>query len=145
MINLIKRPTNDLMNELNNSKNIKSYLNENKDYLIDKNISDILTNVLKEKNLKKFDVIQKSEISEVYGYQLFSGVKTNPSRDKILAICVAMELSLDEIQEILKLTGFAPLYPKSKRDSIIIFGINSLMSIFEINNSLYEQKENIFN
>lgn len=144
MINLIKKPTNDLMNELGKSNNIDSYLNENKDYLIDKSISQILTDVLKEKNLKKFDVIQKSEISEVYGYQLFSGTKTNPSRDKILCICIAMELSIEEIQNLLKLTGFAPLYPKSKRDSIIIFGINSSLSVCEINNSLYEQGEKVF-
>jgi len=141
---LIKKPTNDLMNELGNSKNINSYLNENKDYLIDKNIAQILTDVLNQKNLKKSDVIQKAEISEVYGYQLFSGVKTNPSRDKILCICIAMQLTLEEIQNLLKLSGFAPLYPKSKRDSLIIFGINSSMSVFEINNSLYDQNENIF-
>ncbi len=141
---MIKKPTNDLMNELGNSKNINSYLNENKDYLIDKNIAQILTDVLNQKNLKKSDVIQKAEISEVYGYQLFSGVKTNPSRDKILCICIAMELNLEETQNLLKLTGFAPLYPKSKRDSIIIFGINSLMSVFEINNSLYDQNEKVF-
>ncbi len=141
---MIKKPTNDLMNELGNSKSIKSYLNENKDYLIDKNIAQILTDVLDQKNLKKSDVIQKAEISEVYGYQLFSGVKTNPSRDKILCICIAMGLTLEEIQNLLKLTGFAPLYPKSKRDSIIIFGINSSMSVFEINNSLYDQNEKVF-
>jgi len=141
---LIKKPTNDLMNELGNSKNINSYLNENKDYLIDKNIAQILTDVLNQKNLKKSDVIQKAEISEVYGYQLFSGVKTNPSRDKILCICIAMQLTLEEIQNLLKLSGFAPLYPKSKRDSIIIFGINSSMSVFEINNSLYDQNEKVF-
>jgi len=132
------------MNELGNSKNINSYLNENKDYLIDKNIAQILTDVLNQKNLKKSDVIQKAEISEVYGYQLFSGVKTNPSRDKILCICIAMQLTLEEIQNLLKLSGFAPLYPKSKRDSIIIFGINSSMSVFEINNSLYDQNEKVF-
>lgn len=141
---MIKKPTNDLMNELGNSKSIKSYLNENKDYLIDKNIAQILTDVLDQMNLKKSDVIQKAEISEVYGYQLFSGVKTNPSRDKILCICIAMGLTLEEIQNLLKLTGFAPLYPKSKRDSIIIFGINSSMSVFEINNSLYDQNEKVF-
>ena len=141
---MIKKPTNDLMNELGNSKNINSYLNENKDYLIDKNIAQILTDVLNQKNLKKSDVIQKAEISEVYGYQLFSGVKTNPSRDKILCICIAMQLTLEEIQNLLKLSGFAPLYPKSKRDSIIIFGINSSMSVFEINNSLYDQNEKVF-
>lgn len=141
---MIKKPTNDLMNELGNSKSIKSYLNENKDYLIDKNIAQILTDVLEQKNLKKSDVIQKAEISEVYGYQLFSGIKNNPSRDKILCICIAMELTLEEVQSILKITGFASLYPKSKRDSIIIFGINSSMSVFEINTSLYDQNEKVF-
>lgn len=80
-------------------------------------------------------------MSEVYGYQIFSGTRKAPSRDKILALLVAMELGYDEIQQFFKETGYPPLYAKSKRDSIVIFCINKKMSVEEINKELFRREE----
>lgn len=140
MIILLKKPTDELMNEINQSNNIDKYLKDNSDYMLDRGLSDILESIIDKKGLKKSLVIKKAEISEVYGYQIFSGVK-KPLRDKLLSICIAMELNLDETQEVLKYGSFALLYPKNKRDSIIIYGINNKLSVCEINNLLYDKNE----
>ncbi|MEE1002139.1 MAG: XRE family transcriptional regulator [Acutalibacteraceae bacterium] len=137
---MLKKPTDELMNEINQSNNIDKYLKDNSDYMLDRGLSEILESIIDKKGLKKSLVIKKAEISEVYGYQIFSGVK-KPLRDKLLSICIAMELTLEETQDVLKHGSFALLYPKNKRDSIIIFGIDNKMSVCEINNLLYDKNE----
>lgn len=137
---MIKKPTDELMRELLSANNIGTYLKENEAHFIDLSITEFLNEYLKAKNLTKSTVIKKSEINEIYGYQIFAGSRI-PSRDKLLSLCIAMEMSLEEAQSVLKIGGFAPLYPKSKRDSIIIHGISSSLGILDINDLLYSAEE----
>lgn len=138
---MIKKPTNELMDALNHSSSIEEYINNEQDYMIDSTISDYLNQLLNEKSLKKSAVIKNSELNEIYGYQIFSG-KRIPSRDRLISIAFGMELSLDEAQALLKYAGFAPLYPKQKRDSLLIWGISHQFSIYQINDLLYTENEN---
>ena len=101
-----------------------------------------MNRIVKEKKIVKSKALKRAEINEIYGYQIFSG-KRIPSRDKLIALCIGMELDLEETQSVLKCSGFAQLYPKSKRDSIIISGIEKGQSVFEINGLLYEYKEDL--
>lgn len=89
---------------------------------------------------EKSTVIKNSELNEIYGYQIFSG-KRIPSRDKLISISFGLELSLEETQTLLKYAGFAPLYPKQKRDSLLIWGKNHQFSIYQINELLYTENE----
>lgn len=134
------KQTTDLLNELNNTPHIDQYLIDNEEYLIDQSFSKYLCLVIEEKELSKSDIIRKSDINEIYAYQIFSGKRT-PSRNKLLRICVGTEFSLEETNEILKVAGFSPLFPKIKRDSIIIFGIQNNYSILQINEDLYSHQE----
>lgn len=135
----MKKHTSDLMNELNHTSHIDKYLKENKDYLIDQTLSNFLCSKLEEKSLSKNDVIKKSDINEIYGYQIFSGKRT-PSRNKLISICIGAGFNLSETNEILKIGGFSPLFPKIKRDSIIIFGIQNHYTILKINEALYDHQ-----
>ena len=54
-----------------------------------------------------------------------------------------MHLTLDEIHALLCSTGYADLYAKNKRDSILIFGITKELSLIEINELLYELGEDV--
>ena len=138
---MIKKPTDELMDALNQSSSIEEYINNEQDYMIDSTISDYLNQLLNEKSLKKSAVIKNSELNEIYGYQIFSG-KRIPSRDRLISIAFGMGSSLDEAQALLKYAGFAPLYPKQKRDSLLIWGISHQFSIYQINDLLYTGNEN---
>ena len=105
---MIKKPTDELMDALNQCSSVKEYINNEQDYLIDSAVCDYLNQLLEEKSLKKSTVIKNSELNEIYGYQIFSG-KRIPSRDKLISISLGMNLSLDETQALLKYAGFAPL------------------------------------
>lgn len=141
---MLKKPTDDLMNELLKANNIKEYLKENSKYMVSDEIATYLNNIIAKKGLVKSEVIKKTEFSEVMGYQILSGTR-RPSRDSLICICNAMELSLDETQSLLKIAGFSALYPKIKRDSIIILGLNEGKPVNKINEALYESGEKTLN
>ena len=132
-----KKDTNELMNELIHSDNTDEYCSKNAQFMVNDKISIYLNNILENKGLVKSKIIKKTELSEVQCYQIFDG-RRKPSRDSLLSICIAMELSLDETQQMLKTGGFAPLYPKNKRDVIIIKGIQNNLSVAQINERLYD-------
>ena len=50
-------------------------------------------------------------------------------------------LFLDEVQEILKQASYAQLYPRSRRDAIIAFGIMHRETLSEINDKLFAENE----
>lgn len=139
-----RKPTDELLKQLNNCNNIDEYFKDNEDYLINTTIAEYLYDIFNEKCLVKSRVFKKAEIDEIYGYQIFGGRK-NPSRNTLLAICIGARFTLNEIQAALKIAGFAPLYAKNKRDSIIIYGINSEKAVCEINEMLYEKDEDTLN
>ncbi len=138
------KSTGELMDELMKTADVSDYLKKNSSYMIKGELSVYLTNILEKKGFVKSAVIKKSELSEVMGYQIFSCVR-NPSRDSLISILVAMELDIEETQELLKIAGFAELYPKIKRDSIIINGVATKKSVAEINESLYDNDEKTLN
>ncbi len=137
---MLKIPTSELMEKLLKANNISDYVKENEDFFIDLTISEFLNEYVKAKKLTKSKVIKEAQINEIYGYQIFSGSRI-PSRSKLLALCIAMKMSLDEVQLTLKTSGFATLYPKNKWDSIVIRGIADKNNILKINNALYENGE----
>lgn len=137
---MIKIPTDELMDALNKSSSVHKYLEGKADNLIDIPVAQYLQQLIAEKGLKKAKVIKDAELNEIYGYQIFSG-KRFPSRDKLLSISFGMCLSVDEVQQLLKYAGYAMLYPKSKRDSIILWGLSHGDSICRTNELLYEEQE----
>lgn len=132
----MKKSTEELLKILKNSS-LDAYLTENDGEMAENLICDYLTAVLNEKDLKKSEVIKKSNIQTNYAYQIFSGLKI-PSRDKLISLCFGMSLSLDEAQTLLKYAGFAPLYPRNKRDSVIISALEKGESVIRCNITLDE-------
>ena len=130
------KKTTDLLNELTGSNNIDKYFKDNQDSIVDSSLSEHLCQIFNERNLSKADVLKKANLNEIYGYQILAG-KRMPSRDKIISLCIGADFSIDDINYALKISGFAPLYPKTPRDSIIIYGIQKHLQIWQINENLF--------
>lgn len=141
----MQKSTTELLNELKNFDSFKEYEKINKNSMINKTLSQYLCDLLEEKHLKKSDVVRKGELNESYAYQMFSGVKSTPSKDKLICLSIGMDLSVDETNSLLKLAGLSPLYPRIKRDSIIIINMNNKKSVVEINEELYNEGEETLN
>ena len=131
------KDTTKIIEELGLSPDFKTFYNENRDYMVKDDLSTLLNKLIIKYNLKKSEIIRAAEMSEVYAYQIFSGLRI-PDRKKLLCIAIAMKLSLDDVQTLLKCAGYAVLYVKIPFDSIILYGICKKLSVVEINEILYE-------
>ena len=131
------KDTSDMLKELESFSNFKDFLSENHDVITKKQLSVNLAELLIKYNIKKSEAVKKSEINEIYAYQIFAGSRL-PERDKLLCILIGMKLPLDEIQNLLKTSGYAPLYLKNEKDCIIAFGISKGYDLLKINSLLYE-------
>lgn len=136
------KTTDELLKILEKTENIDDYLNDNAADIIDTELKDYLDSKLIEKNLRVADVIARSNIAQDHVYKIFSG-KRGAGRDKLLCICFGMGLNLQETQLALRLSGSNILYPKNKRDSLIIFAINNNANIIDCNAALDELGEKI--
>lgn len=134
------KDTADIVKELGLFPDFRTFYDENKEYMITESLSALLERLLSEKGLAKSQVIKASELSEVYAYQIFSGLRV-PERGKLLCIAAAMGLGIGETQTLLKCAGYPQLYVKIPFDSIVLYGLCKKLSVIEINELLYEYGE----
>ncbi|MBF4691640.1 hypothetical protein [Fusibacter ferrireducens] len=137
-----KKTTEQLINDIVNSNDIKDFLDKNKADLIRKEFHHFLMDIIVEKDLENRDIIEKSQMNRVYFYHLLSG-KRKPSRDKIIQLSFGLGLSVEEMQQLLKVSNMKELYSKHKRDAIILFAITHRMSLIETNILLDDENEQL--
>ena len=116
------KDTSKIVEELGLCPDFKTFYSENKDYMVKEDLSQLLDELLAKYDLKKSQIIRAAEMSEVYAYQIFSGLRI-PERKKLLCLAIAMELPLDDIQSLLKTAGYSTLYVKLPFDSVVLYGI----------------------
>ena len=133
----MKKDTTKIVEELGLCPDFATFYNENKDYLVTASLSELLAALIEKKGLRKSAVIKAAELSEVYAYQIFSGLRV-PERKKLLCLAVGMGLDLDETQTLLKSAGYSPLYVTLPFDSVVLYGICKKLSVVRINELLFE-------
>ena len=131
------KDTSKIVEELGLCPDFKTFYSENKDYMVKEDLSQLLDELLAKYDLKKSQIIRAAEMSEVYAYQIFSGLRV-PERKKLLCIAVAMKLSLAAVQTLLKCAGYSTLYVKLPFDSVVLYGVCKKLSVVEINEILFE-------
>ena len=133
----MSKDTGNLLKILNNSKSIGDYLSNEEAHMIKTSLSEEILRYIKEKNTTASALFKTAGIDKSYGYEIISGTK-HPSRDKVLRLLIALNLSQEEAQSVLKSTGYPALYPKDERDSIILFALKQGGDIDGINDTLYD-------
>ncbi len=132
----MEKDTSKIVEELKLCPDFTTFYSENKAYMVSESLAELLARLLTEKGLRKAEVIRRAELSEVYAYQIFSGLRV-PDRKKLLCLAVGMGLTLDEVQTLLKCAGYSPLYVKLPFDSIVLYGVCKKLSVVEINELLF--------
>lgn len=137
----IKKTTDELLKILQNKENIQDYIDENSDEMLDVNLSEYLKHLLEKYKITKNEAIKNSGLDQIYGYQIFSGVKSNPSRDKLIQLIFGIGLELKDAQRLLRIGRAGELYSRNRRDSIIIFALNKKLDIDKCDDLLFEMNE----
>ena len=134
------KDTNNLQQELMAAPDLDRFLSENQDNFNDGNIHELLNTLFQKRKLSKAALAKRSGMSEVYLHQVFSG-RRNPSRSRLICLCFGLSATLEETQELLKQSALAQLYPKSRRDAIIMYGLINGQSLFDVNDRLFAEEE----
>lgn len=135
-----ERATSDLERDMLEQPNLDLYLKENRPYFFGGQITELLTNLYQKRHISKAALARRSGMSEVYLHQVFSG-RRMPSRDRLLCLCIGMEATLEETQQLLKRTAYAQIYPRIKRDAIIGHGLVHHRTLSDINDKLAAEGE----
>ena len=125
--------TDKLGADLKQQKDIHTFLENNKDKLLDMNLPKYLDELLAQ------NVIKKSGLPVTYAYKIFSGQK-HTARNRILALAIAMQLSIDETNHLLNYAEHSSLYPRNPWDTIIMYALQRHLSVIETNILLTDAK-----
>lgn len=137
---MTRKNTNQLLQELMDTNDLHRVLTENDASFREDGLTDALQRLFEERSMTKTTLAKSSGISEVYLHQVFAG-RRNPSRDRLLCICVGLGITLDEIQRMLTQGSYAQLYPRTRRDAIISYGVVHQLPLGEINDKLFAEQE----
>lgn len=138
------KTTEELTNEIKYAVDINRFKQDNKKEFLDISLSEYLTQLLVKHNVDKSGVFKHAQMTEsTYGYEIFNGKKSNVSRDKLIRICFGFPLTCEEADEVLLLGKMRPLYPRDKRDALIMYALNNKYTIDKVNDLLFENKEKI--
>lgn len=135
-----RKNTDDLQQELMNSQDLSVFFSQNQDQFVNKSVAELLNYLFEKKNISKAALAKQAGMSEIYLHQIFAG-RRNPSRNRLLCLCYGLNASIEETQELLRLSKMAQLYPKLKRDAIIYYGLAHELNLFEINDKLFDENE----
>lgn len=138
-----QKSTNELLQILNSTENVSDlyeYSQSEELHTLPSSVHEYLLKHMCDAGITASELIRRSQIQRNYGYQILNGTK-KPGRDKIIALCISLALPLDEVQRALAIAQEGTLYPKCRRDSILIFSINQKISVQETNELLYSMDE----
>ena len=136
---MFEKDTDQLFDELKIEKDVENFLVANQSEFT-KPLHEFLNQLLQKKNLSKTEIIQKLNFDKKHAYHIFNGSK-QPSRNKLLAIAIAMNLNFDDTQYLLRYAGFGVLYPRDPYDAVIIYAIEHNLSLSETDRYLEQLGE----
>ena len=139
MENQNEKKTEELENLLKNAAALKDYTRLKKEFPGTTSLSGYLGEYLTRKGFDKAEVIRNSQLADNYAYAIFNGNKSHPARDRIIALCLAMHMSLEDAQRALKISNAGILYARNQRDALIMLAFNTgSYDVMKLNEFLLE-------
>jgi len=123
--------TDTLMRRIFRANDVDEVLRQNAPAMHGEDFCECLNALCRELDDVPEQVIKRSQIDRSYGHQLFNGTR-KPSRDKVLQLAFGFGLDVDQTQRLLRSAGKSPLYPRLRRDTVILFALGKSMGLFEL-------------
>lgn len=104
----------------------------------DDSFAVLLLKLIDKKEMNEVECYKKANVSKNTFWKINNDPKYRPSKPTVLAFAIALELTIDETNRLLRSAGFA-LSGNNDFDLIIEYYItNGIYDIFEINAALYQ-------
>ena len=93
-------------------------------------LGSTLSRLLEERGWRAADAIRACYLERSYGYQMFNGTRP-PTRNFLLRLALALELGEEEAQRLLRRAGRPELYPRSRYDAAVLYGLTHHLTLEE--------------
>ncbi len=130
-----RRDTDELLDILERSRTLTGALKTLDGDMDTPTFTQRLAGYMQERGLNATQLGEAALLSRSFTYQLCSGER-RPSRDIILRLALVLELSVDEAQSLLRTAQRGALYPRVKRDAVVIFALQNRMGILATDEQL---------
>lgn len=120
--------TRELMDFLSRKDSLDEVLQLIDHNVLQMTLAEYLNTLIGQRGITVSQLIFSTNLSKSFVYQLLNGSRL-AGRDPILKIAFALSLSVDETQRLLTVSGNSVLYPKVKRDAVIIFCLNKRLPL----------------
>lgn len=137
----MNKTTDDLLSQLDaNKASLPEYLQDASDIFVQPDIKEFWNKMIEKSHRSKSDIINKSDFNYKYFYDVINGRKL-PTQDKVIRLCLAMKLTIEDCQQALNISGKAKLHPKIKRDSIILYALRNRWPVSKCSSALVKYGE----
>ena len=120
--------TDELLKLLFKERSLEHFLQHNESAYLNPDFSEYLSTWCKAHQTVPEQLIRRANLEKSFGHQLFSG-KRKPSRDTVIQLAFAMGADVAQAQEMLKIARKSLLYPRIKRDTVIIYCLHNHISL----------------
>ena len=135
-----EKTTGELERELSSCASFRDFVRDHPDLGCPMELHEQLERAIEKSGMRRAEVLQRSGLNMIYGYQILSG-KRRPSRDVLLCLCLGLRMQPEQVQTLLKSTGYAPLYVKNRRDSAIYYALRHGHDAVTLNQMLFDLEE----
>ena len=145
-VSIVAKDTNYLRNEANkvkldkkepNKEALRKFFKDNCDALQFPDPIDYLLDCAKAHGITANIIAAQSSFERTQARHILSHDKQF-DRNKLIALAIAGQLTLEETDNALKYAKFSTLYAKDEWDDVIIFAINGGLTTMATNEVLYE-------
>ena len=126
--------TEELLEQLLKSSTPEAYLDDAP--TDERSLAEYLTDLTREKGLKRAEVVRSSALNPTFAYQLYKGTR-RAGRDNVIRLAFGACCTLREAQRMLRHAGVSELYCKDRRDAVIIYCIDKGYTLAECDDELY--------
>lgn len=131
--------TSTLFQLLFKTSNIKEFVEQSTEAMFRQSFSEYISGLCADRGEVPERIIKRANIERSFGHQLFKGTK-RPSRDTVLQLAFGFETDVDAAQELLKHAEKSTLYPRVKRDAVIIYCLHNHFTIVETQTVLHDME-----
>lgn len=101
-----------------------------------------LLDLIDRRGLRRSDAIRASGVNATFAYQIFQGQR-RPGRSTALQLALGIGCTLREAQRLLRLSDNGRLWPRDRRDAIVIYCLEHVLTRQQCDEELYRLGEPI--
>ena len=96
----------------------------------------LIDELLKERNMKRSDLILHLNFERTYGYQILNGTRI-PTKKQIILIGLYLGITVEQMQQLLKICGRECLYVRNVEDAKVVFALEHHYAYEQSMNFIY--------